>query len=232
MHGVLVTAHGILGSFFAARRLLSSCGTWASLHGAWSSCGQASSSVLGSHGQAPSRARGLSGWAPRQGSAHRNHAHSPCCRAFPMHFLVRVDPEPLRAGPELTNSSSWTGLWPWATLCAASFQQIFKMLPWPLGHCAPVCTHHPSSPWLLGSSHAGKGFGKLLPTHGPIKMVRKQNQSWSHMSILTLRTQTCSLELASAAKPIFCNYEPLIGEDWLTQARQRTLLRCVWSESL
>ena len=44
MHGVLVTAHGILGSFFAVRRLLSSCGTWASLHRAWSSCGQAFSS--------------------------------------------------------------------------------------------------------------------------------------------------------------------------------------------
>ena len=48
------------------------------------------------------------------------------------------------------------------------------------------------------------------------------------MFTLTLRTQTCSLELASAARPIFCNYEPLMGEDWLTQA----LLRCVWIESL
>ena len=228
MHGVLVTAHGILGSFLAVWRLLSGCGTWASLHWAQSSCGQASGSLLGSHGQAPSRAWGPSGRAPRQGSAHRSRAHSPCCRASPVHFLVRVDPEPLRAGPELTNSSSWTGLWPWASLCVASFQQIFKMLPWPLGDWAPVCTHHPSSPWLLGSSHAEKGFGKLLPAHGPVKMIRKQNQSCSHMFILTLRTQTCSLELASAARPIFCNYEPLMGEDWLTQA----LLRCVWIESL
>lgn len=52
------------------------------------------------------------------------------------------------------------------------------------------------------------------------------------MFILTLRTQTCSLELASAARPIFYNYEPLMGKDWLTQACQQALLRCVWTESL
>ena len=44
-----------------------------------------------------------------QGSGPRNHAQSPLCRALPAYLLVRPDPEPLRAGPELTNSCSWTG---------------------------------------------------------------------------------------------------------------------------
>ena len=44
-----------------------------------------------------------------QGSGPRNRAQSPLCRARPAHLLVRPDPEPLRAGPELTNSCSWTG---------------------------------------------------------------------------------------------------------------------------
>ena len=44
-----------------------------------------------------------------QGSAPRNRVQGPHCRAPPVHLLVRSDSEPLRAGPELTNSCSWTG---------------------------------------------------------------------------------------------------------------------------
>ena len=44
-----------------------------------------------------------------QGSAPRNRVQGPHCRALPVHLLVRSDSEPLRAGPELTNSCSWTG---------------------------------------------------------------------------------------------------------------------------
>ena len=48
----------------------------------------------GSHGQTPPRAGDPSG----QGSAHRNRAQSPCCRAPPALFLGRVGSEHLRAG--------------------------------------------------------------------------------------------------------------------------------------
>ena len=44
-----------------------------------------------------------------QGLAPRNRVQSPHFRAPPAHLLVRSDPEPLRAGPEPTNSCSWTG---------------------------------------------------------------------------------------------------------------------------
>ena len=51
--------------------------------------------------------------------------------------LVRADPEHLRAGSGLTNCSSWAGLCPWTSLCAASLQWVFQRLPmhqgtWPL----------------------------------------------------------------------------------------------------
>ena len=83
----------------------------------------------GSRGQAPPRTWGLPGQVPPQGSAPRNHAQSPHCRAPAAYLLDRSDPEPLRAGPEATNSSFWTGLWPRASLCAASFQRVFPRLP-------------------------------------------------------------------------------------------------------
>ena len=69
----------------------------------------------------PSQCTGLSWTGPsqdmeltwagtRQGSAHRKRACTPRCRPLPAYLLVRADPEHLRVGPELTNSSSWTGL--------------------------------------------------------------------------------------------------------------------------
>lgn len=69
------------------------------------------------------------GQAPHQCSAHRTHAQSPRCRPPPTHLLVRADPEHLRAGSELTNSSSWAGLCPWASLCVASLHWVFLRLP-------------------------------------------------------------------------------------------------------
>ena len=64
----------------------------------------------GSHGQTPPRKWGLPGQVPPQGSAPRNHAQSPHCRVSPAYLLDGSDLEPLRAGPEVTNSSFWTGL--------------------------------------------------------------------------------------------------------------------------
>ena len=78
---------------------------------------QVPSSPRGSRGQAPSRIRSSPGQAPQQCWAHRKHAHSPHCRAPPAHLLVRVDPEHVRAGLELTNSSSDRSVTLIYTLC-------------------------------------------------------------------------------------------------------------------
>ena len=57
-------------------------------------------------------------WAgTRQGWAHRNRAHRPHCRAPPAHLSLRADKEHLRAGLELTNSSSDRSVTLGFTLC-------------------------------------------------------------------------------------------------------------------
>ena len=52
----------------------------------------------------PSKDMGLTCAGTPQDSAPRNRVRCPRCRAPPVHMLVGSDPEPLRAGPELTNS--------------------------------------------------------------------------------------------------------------------------------
>ena len=111
----------------------------------WRTPGKAPSRPRGSCGQVPPRAQGPSGQAPLQGWAHRNRAHSPHCRAPPAHLLVRADPEHLRAGLELTNSSSDRSVTLGFTH-VASLHRVFQRVPLHLGNWAPVSTHHPSSP--------------------------------------------------------------------------------------
>ena len=72
----------------------------------WSSPVQLPSSPWGSRGHAPPRIQSSPGKVPQQGWAHRNREHSPDCRATPAHLSLRADTEHLRAGLELTNSSS------------------------------------------------------------------------------------------------------------------------------
>ena len=74
----------------------------------------------GAHSHAPPRSTGF-WWAGSSkgmgltwaGTCRAHHPGNstgcPHCKAPPVHLLVRSDPEPLRAGPELTNSCSWTG---------------------------------------------------------------------------------------------------------------------------
>ena len=74
----------------------------------------------GTHSHAPPRSTGF-WWAGSSkgmgltwaGTCRAHHPGNstgcPHCKAPPVHLLVRSDPEPLRAGPELTNSCSWTG---------------------------------------------------------------------------------------------------------------------------
>ena len=50
------------------------------------------------------------------------------------------------------------------------------------------------------------------------------------MSLLTLRTHSCSLHLAGTTGPIFCNCEPLIGEDWLTWGSRAAFPSNAWVE--
>ena len=83
----------------------------------WSSPGQVPSSPRGSRGQAPLWIRSSPGQVPRQRWAHRNRAHSPHCRAPPAHLSLRADPEHLRAGLQLTNSSSDRSVTLGFTLC-------------------------------------------------------------------------------------------------------------------
>ena len=83
----------------------------------WSSHGQVPSSPRSSHVQAPPRIWSSRGHVPRQGWVYRSRAHSSHCRAPPAHLLVRADPEHLRAGLELTNSSSDRSVTLGFTLC-------------------------------------------------------------------------------------------------------------------
>ena len=77
----------------------------------------------GSHGQTPPRAGDPSG----QGSAHRNRAQSPCCRAPPALFLGRAGSEHLRAGFGLTAAPGQVGdpglhsVWPPSTRSSRGF---------------------------------------------------------------------------------------------------------------
>ena len=49
------------------------------------------------------------------------------------------------------------------------------------------------------------------------------------MSILTLRTHTCSLHLEGTTRPIFCNCEPLKGR-WADLTQLASPSRCAWVE--
>ena len=61
-------------------------------------------------------------------------------------------------------------------------------------------------------------FVKLFPTHGPVEMMRKETRVTATCPSWPSGLHTWSLVLTCAARPAFCNCEPLMGEDWLTWA--------------
>ena len=99
---------------------------------------------------------------PWQGWAHRNRAHSPHCRALPAHLSLRSDTEHLRAGLELTNSSSDRSVTLGITLCGL-LHLVFQRLPLHPGHQASVSNHHPPLLSLTpGFLSLGEGFLEVV----------------------------------------------------------------------
>ena len=104
------------------------------LPGAQGSGGQAPPRIWGSSGQVPHRAQ-------HPGIVYRGlAAKHPQCTCWSSLTL-----SPLRAGPELTNSCSWTGQGSWASLRSLPPPSLPETATAPR-HSGVVSTHHPSSP--------------------------------------------------------------------------------------
>ena len=115
---------------------------------------------MGFPGQVPLQPMGLS-WSgpsqdtelplqvPWQGWEHRNRAYRPHCRALPAHLSLRSDTEHLRAGLELTNSSSDRSVTLGITLCGLPPPGLPETSTAP---GAPgLCLHPPPTPPLPDS---------------------------------------------------------------------------------
>ena len=140
----------------------------------------------------------------------------PLLQSTPALFLSRAGPEHLRAGYGLTNSRSWTGWWPWALLCVASLHQSSRSF-----HCthSPGPLSPPTTPPLPDSwvpLLRKRSPWNSLPLMAQKKMIRYQARAAATCPSWPSRLHFCFLHLASTISPIFCNHEPLMGEDWLT----------------
>lgn len=151
----------------------------------------------------PSQGRGL--LLSGQTQHTENHAQSRHCSAPPALFLVRV-------GPGAPQSRIWTTHTPGQVSDPGLHSTRPSSVRSPRGfHCTqalgPVATHLTPGFVSLGGlleilSHSWVRKKKLLEIKPELQPHVRPDPS----------DHTCSLHLAGTTRPIFCNYEPLMGE--------------------